>query len=79
MLNNSFVKQDKLTSFFQEIIASEIKRRIPKNFVEGFNPCNITECDRRIFYKSTGETPIIPEKISLYHVLEKRSQEATKN
>ena len=57
MPDSNFVKHDEVIEHFEKSIDNFIKKRNFKNFAEPYNSRNMTECDRRILYRSYGEKP----------------------
>jgi len=55
-----FVKQDELTNQLRSLLINENEKRSSVYINGSFNPADLTECPRRLFYKSTelhhGET-----------------------
>lgn len=79
MANSDFAKQDKLTSFFTDLITNEIKRRNLETFEEVFNPCEITQCDRRILYRAEGYPKEIGEEQKVSNWLQQQTNKALKD
>ena len=52
-----FSKQDELSEHVKNLIKDEIKRRNFAKYNELVTSCNITECDRRLLYRSMGTKP----------------------
>jgi CRISPR/Cas system-associated exonuclease Cas4 (RecB family) len=57
----SFVKRDNVSEAFDLIIQKEIDLRSIRNSISVFNPSQITECDRRMVYRSARTPTTIPE------------------
>jgi hypothetical protein len=55
VINGEIAIKDNVTEIFSNIIIEENKRRNFDFSREVFNSCCLTECDRRILYKSRGE------------------------
>lgn len=72
--NLEFSKQDELSDMIKNLLKEEIKRRNSAKYIELITSCNITECDRRLLYRSSR---VKPEKYE--DAMEILSQETAKN
>ena len=75
MPSNDFCTKDKVTTFCSDLIDTEIKRRNFQASGEVFNPCEITQCDRRILFRTKG----YPEEFTVKQKVDGWLQQQTHN
>jgi hypothetical protein len=67
-----FIKQDERSQLFESIVEKEIKRKSSNPVCGSFDPSRITECSRRISYRSAGI------KTSIGSYMERQTNNAVK-